>query len=172
MGVLLSNHQRNLLLQQMGTNIKTHKQEFCRERKRLEHTTLKGISPLSPSPQGSGNHDKEEAERVWEPERMEATGVGEQSHTLNQQKQKQQAQGLHRSVPLQIYHSFQISIFMGFLSLQMTRTLNFVPFLCSLSNYNVIMFVLYYYTLFCCILILSLRSLLFSNERQKERGSR
>jgi hypothetical protein len=40
-----------------------------------------------------------------------------------------------------------------------------------LSNLEVIIFVLSYNILFCYILLLSLRSLFFSNERQKRSGS-
>ena len=47
---LLHHHQRGFLLQKTRTNTEIHSQTLCRERKRLEHTSLSGLSPSNPFP--------------------------------------------------------------------------------------------------------------------------
>lgn len=72
-----------------------------------------------------------------------------------------------RPCPLLKYYGFQFSTFTGFLRVPTGRPMIFVPSPRPLSfywfvpsNFDVIVFVLLYY-----ILMLSLRSLIFSNER-------
>jgi hypothetical protein len=92
-------------------------------------------------------------------------------------RRRQADQGLHRTTPGSLYicYGFQFSVFIGSQNAQMSESLISVPWALILqvvsANYDVIVFISSYSILLCYIL-LSLRSLLFSNERQKGSGSR
>lgn len=100
---------------------------------------------------------------------------------VGSQRLKQGAQSLHGSAPdpLCIYYSFQFSGFYG--TLECGKDCVFLILMPSLglvsccwissSNFDVMLFG-FSYILCCCVLLLSLRSLFFSSERQKGNGSR
>lgn len=80
-----------------------------------------------------------------------------------------------QSLPRSSAYILWFSVCMGFLSVGMSGSPNLFPslgpFLCVLSNSNVIIFVLSHCILFCYNVLSSLRNLFFSNERQKVSGS-
>jgi hypothetical protein len=80
--------------------------------------------------------------------------------------------------PLCVNYGFHVSALLGFLSVRMSGSLVLLPSpvlfsfcLLVLANFYVIVCGLSFNSiLFCCVQLLSLRSLFFSNERQKGSG--
>lgn len=146
---LLSHHQC-FLLQEMGINTETHSQTQSK-RQTLEHSALKGMSSLNPSPHSSGI-PLEEAEiyckSQWEWKKQGPVNQHEQSsHKLVETEAAY-------SGPHQVLYSFQFGVFIGFLGMQMSGSLIFMPSLglfsfcwLAVSNFNVTIFVLSYYIL-------------------------
>lgn len=138
----------------------------------LETFILNGMSPSTPSSQGSGNTMEEEADRVQEPEGIEdmkKSGPSNMSKThRHSQSLKEHALGRHRSVPglLSIHYSFQFSVYMGlcmndWVSDCWVFSWALFFFLVWLIHSKVTGFSLSYYILFCYNLVLSLSNLLF-----------
>lgn len=133
------------------------------------------MSPANPSPQGSGNPAEEEAERMWEPEgwrtprKLGSTG----SMHMWTQRLRQHAQVCMVRSRFSVYVIASSLVFLWDsqvcerVSLVLVPSLGLFSFcLFVLSNFDVIVLVL-----FCYMLLLSLRSLCFSNKRQKRSRS-
>lgn len=106
--------------------------------------------------------------------------VSSKAH-MNLQWLKHEVQRQNRSAPCPpcICYSFHLRIFIGFLSVQISRYLIFVSFLgaifllfiwfvwfqCDVCFFLILLYFVYY------VLLISLRSLFFSNERQNWSGT-
>lgn len=174
---LFSSQHRGFLLQQMGTNTETYSRTLWGVAHTLEHIAWNKMSPSNPSPPSSGN-SKETDGVGWGDKGTEDTRTSPFLSKVHMYTQTEAAaQGWHGSAPgpLHAHHSFSLALYGApgcMKSGPLSRGCSWSSLsscLPGLSNSNVMVSILYY-ILFCYVSLLFLRSLFFSNERQKGSG--
>lgn len=166
---------------QQMKNIQTHSQTLGKEWGTLEDLALnRCFQQALPSgvrePPGKGDSKSVWDRRDGEYKENKVFWIDMIKPHINSWRRKQQAQGLRwpGSRPLRMYYGFSFRVVMGFLSMWMIESLTLVP---SLGLFSFCLFVLlnsneihlFHLTIFyfVTLLLLFLKNLFFSNERQK-----